>query len=208
MRSVVLRVGLLVLLTALVAAAPATPTGTIAGRVTLTKNGKPQSCEGTIVYLADEPGLAASTRAPAVIRQKNRQFIPGLTVVVKGTRVDFPNDDKVGHKVHSDSRTASDLNFDEYGVTETPSYTFRVAGQVDLGCKIHPEMHAKVFVVPNRYYAKVGDACTFKIDGVPAGPHELVAWSGNKDILSRRRIVVEAGKTTEAVSLSIRKTGP
>ena len=56
------------------------------------------------------PVIYAGTVTPpakhAVIKQREKQFDPPLTIVVKGTTIDFPNEDKIFHNVFSVSRQA------------------------------------------------------------------------------------------------------
>ena len=59
------------------------------------------------------------SRRHATIRQREKQFDPPLTVVVKGTTVDFPNEDKIFHNVFSVSRPARfDLGLYKSGTDE------------------------------------------------------------------------------------------
>src|SRR6185436_17206189 len=78
-------------------------TGEIRGTVTV--KGRATSA-GVLVYLegvAEEP---AAPRSHAVIKQRDKQFDPPVTIVVRGTTVDFPNEDKIFHNVFSVSRPA------------------------------------------------------------------------------------------------------
>src|SRR4051794_1805909 len=54
---------------------------------------------GVVVYLEGVPGTPPVPKDHAVIRQRQKQFEPPLTIVVRGTTVDFPNEDKIFHNV-------------------------------------------------------------------------------------------------------------
>jgi plastocyanin len=121
--------------------------------------------------------------APAVkgehktIEQSGKKFMPGWAVIQRGTTITFPNKDNIYHNVFSMSPGNSfDLGLYNSG-GEPKSHTFIEAGPVDVYCNIHPQMAARVLVVPNRYFAKVKADGTFEIPNVPSGRRKIVAWS-------------------------------
>src|SRR5687767_8418338 len=80
--------------------------GIVGGKVTILKDGSPKADRSNVaVYLENVPGPLPE---PALrsMRQKNLTFTPGVMVVVKGTTIEFPNDDKVFHNVFSVSKAA------------------------------------------------------------------------------------------------------
>ena len=112
-----------------------------------------------------------------VIQQSGKKFMPGWAVVQRGTAISFPNRDNIYHNVFSLSAGNSfDLGLYN-SASDAKLHTFTEAGPVDIYCNIHPEMAARVLVVPNRYYAKVKPDGTFVIGGVPAGRRKVVAWA-------------------------------
>ncbi|HVT07351.1 MAG TPA: carboxypeptidase regulatory-like domain-containing protein [Polyangia bacterium] len=112
-----------------------------------------------------------------VIQQSGKKFLPGWAVIQRGTTISFPNNDNIYHNVFSLSAGNSfDLGLYNAG-SEAKSHTFMEPGPVDVYCNIHPDMAARVLVVPNRYFAKVKPDGTFEIAGVPAGRRKVVAWA-------------------------------
>lgn len=166
-------------------------TGEVSGVVTVLDDGAPKADRsGIVVYLENVPGAAAAG-GKKEIRQKNLAFSPGLMVIVKGTTVEFPNDDKVFHNVFSVSKAARfDLGLYKSG--ESKSVTFSEPGVVDVYCNIHPQMVTKIKVLDNGFYAVTGADGVFKIKNVPVGTYPAVAWHprGNE---ARGEIKVEAG---------------
>jgi len=150
--------------------------GTVKGTVSITKGGKAKGDNtGAIVYLEGVAGTPPTPKDHATIRQREKQFVPPLTVVVKGTTVDFPNEDKIFHNVFSVSRPARfDLGLYKSG--QAKSVEMKRTGVVDVYCNIHPDMVAKVKVLENAYYTITGKDGGFKIDNVPAGEYPIVAW--------------------------------
>ncbi len=131
-----------------------------------------------VAYVYVENLLAPPVKGEhKVIQQSGKKFLPGWAVIQRGTSITFPNNDNIYHNVFSLSAGNSfDLGLYNSG-GQPKSHTFSEAGPVDIYCNIHPDMAARVLVVPNRYYAKVKADGTFEIPGVPSGRRKLVAWS-------------------------------
>src|SRR5262245_49694419 len=67
-----------------------------------------------VVYLAAGGAGERATPARRRISQKDLKFLPDFTVVVKGTTIDFPNEDRREHNVYSNSPPAKDLDLGRY----------------------------------------------------------------------------------------------
>jgi len=161
--------------------------GTVRGTVTVLH----KSRAGVLVYLEGVPGTPTPPKDHPQIRQHDKQFAPELTVVVKGTTVDFPNEDKIAHNVFSVSRPARfDLGLYKSGTAK--SVELKRAGTVDVYCNIHPDMIAHVKVLDNAYYAKTGAGGTFRIENVPPGEYPIVAWLPNGEARGRVKIAADA----------------
>lgn len=131
-----------------------------------------------VAYVYVENVLAPPVKGEhKVIQQSGKKFLPGWAVIQRGTTISFPNNDNIYHNVFSLSTGNSfDLGLYNAG-SEAKSHTFMEPGPVDVYCNIHPDMAARVLVVPNRYFAKVKPDGTFEIAGVPAGRRKVVAWA-------------------------------
>jgi plastocyanin len=170
--------------------------GSVKGSVSVTKAGKAKGDNGgAVVYLEKVPGTPPVPKDHAIIRQRGKQFDPPLSVVVKGTTVDFPNEDKIFHNVFSVSRPARfDLGLYKSG--DKKSVEMKRTGVVDVYCNIHPDMIAKVKILENAYYTITGKDGTFKIENVPAGEYPIVAWLATGDE-AKGTVKVAAGGSAE-----------
>src|SRR5689334_8600073 len=174
-------------------------TGSVTGSIAIKKS----DSKGAVVYLEDVPGTPAIPKNHAQIRQREKQFDPPLTVVVRGTTIDFPNEDKIFHNVFSVSRPARfDLGVYKSGTAK--SVEFKRSGVVDVYCNIHPEMIAKVKILDNGFYTVSDNKGAFRIDGVPEGTFPVVAWLPSGDE-AKGSVTVKAGASAE-VKLELSET--
>lgn len=141
--------------------------------VVRTPAGKP--VEDAAVVLEPFAGKAPSTKATATIEQRDREFVPYLSIVQKGTAIDFPNRDKLKHHVYSFS-PAKTFELKLYSGKPAAPVVFDKAGEVALGCNIHDWMEAHVLVVETPWFAKTGADGVARIDRVPAGAYQLRPW--------------------------------
>lgn len=130
-----------------------------------------------VVWL--EPAAPPTTRprAPgrAEIRQVKLEFVPFVSVIPVGTRVDFPNRDKVKHHVYSFS-SAKSFEIQLYSGMPAEPVVFDKPGPVVLGCNIHDWMEAYVMVVDSAWYGRSDAAGRIGIAGVAPGRYTLHAW--------------------------------
>ncbi|MCA9714248.1 MAG: carboxypeptidase regulatory-like domain-containing protein [Myxococcales bacterium] len=175
---------------------PAAP-GTLAGEVSIKRWWRyKKDRSDVVVYLEgvpEEPPTPPSE--PHVILQRDKQFTPRVSVVVTGTVIEFPNDDKIFHNVFSLSRAARfDLGL--YRSGSSKSVTMKQPGVVDVYCNIHPEMAAKVLVLDTRHYFQTGADGRFSIPELPPGTYVARAWQASGEDWSGE-VTIRAGETTQ-----------
>ena len=128
------------------------------------------------------------------ISQKGLVFEPHVLPVLKGSTVDFTNDDTVSHNVFSPPGSATTFNLGVYGPGIKKAVTFNNPGEVLLLCSLHPEMSAYVIVLQNPYFTMTDDKGAFEIKDVPPGTYQLKIWNEKLKETSMQ-VNVEAGKT-------------
>ena len=128
------------------------------------------------------------------IVQKDRAFVPNVLVVQKGTRVAFPNADPFLHNVFSPSTTHPfDLGSYRQGDKAGAVRLFN-PGVVEVLCNMHAKMRANVLVVPNRHHVKVSADGSFRLENVPVGSRQLVAWTPDARPVDRIRDADAGGR--------------
>jgi len=154
-------------------------TASAAGATTLQvlaqgKGGQPLA---DVVLLLEPQGAKAAVKplAQVEIAQQGRRFVPAVTVVPLGTKVQFPNQDTVRHHVYSFS-SAKKFELKLYvGRPESP-VEFDHAGLVVLGCNIHDTMVGWVVVSDTPWYAKTPVGGHATLADVPPGSYVLRSW--------------------------------
>ncbi|MEP7298902.1 MAG: methylamine utilization protein [Burkholderiales bacterium] len=131
--------------------------------------------EDAVVWLEGAPGADKLSGRPVEIQQIDQEFTPFVTVVATGTRVLFPNRDKVKHHVYSFS-PAKSFEIQLYSGTPTEPVVFDKAGVVAMGCNIHDWMLAYVVVVDSPWFAKSAGDGRAQLTGLPPGHYTLHIW--------------------------------
>ena len=131
-----------------------------------------------VIYLESTtpiPALRESYQDNPQITQLGETFLPHVLPVVKGSTVEFLNEDPIFHNVFSLSRTKSfDLGRYPEGVSR--SVTFEKTGIVPVFCHLHSDMSAIIIVLDNPYFAVPDSEGQYLIEGVPPGSYTIVAW--------------------------------
>ncbi len=168
-------------------------------------DGKPIG--GTVVTLRSTDSSRALARpVSAVMDQVERQFVPHVLVIPVGSKVVFPNSDTVSHQVYSFS-PAKKFQLPLYSGKPYPPVQFDRAGIVTLGCNIHDQMRAYVYVVEAQYYARADHQGRWSVPDVQPGQYTLTIWHP----LSRtQRPVLEQRVTigSDGVSLTLHAAAP
>ena len=164
--------------------------------------GKPLA--DVVVYADPESGEAAPKAAKgATIEQRGSKFLPLVSIIQTGSKVSFPNYDKVRHHIYSFSPAKK---FDQKlysGVAAAPQ-VFEKAGTVVLGCNIHDRMIAYVKVVDTPFFARTDAAGVARIDVPAAGKYKVSAWHYNMaGATAEQTLAVKAGDAPSTLSFKL-----
>ena len=195
-------------------------TGTIAGKVTVTKMRRaplPTSAYGrrdvphrsaqatpetrnVVIYVSGLKPPAPPAPMRAQIAQRDEQFVPLVTAVTVGSTVDFPNQDPFFHNVFSLSRFAT-FDLGRYRSGTSKSQVLNTPGVVKVFCHLHSQMSAVIMVLDHAWFTIPSDDGTFTIRDIPAGARTVVAW--HERIGERRDTVRIAPGGTTRVSFTL-----
>jgi plastocyanin len=136
------------------------------------KDARGAPVEDAAVWLMPKSGTAPAGKRDAAIAQKDKTFIPLVTVVQTGTPVQFPNQDPIRHHVYSFS-PPKQFEIKLYAGTPVAPIVFDKPGEVVLGCNIHDHMLAFVYIVDTPWFAKSNRNGVARIENFPAGEYVL-----------------------------------
>jgi len=141
--------------------------------------------------------------AKPVMDQKGLVFNPHVMVVQQGTTVDFLNSDNVQHNVFWPSISGNKKeghNMGTWPKGEKRSFTFNTPGLVPLLCNVHPEMAGYIIVSPTPYFAETDASGNYKIENVPDGKYNVVAWHEGMKPQTKSVDVAGTGKADFSLS--------
>jgi len=110
-----------------------------------------------------------------VVAQQNLQFHPFLTIVPVGADVSFPNLDPTKHHVYSFS-PAKRFELKLFAKDQSRTVHFDKPGVVALGCNIHDQMSAFIFVADSAWTARTNAQGFVSFGDAPNAPGRLVVW--------------------------------
>ena len=130
-----------------------------------------------VVYAKPMTGTIVPSRVAshASIEQLDREFVPYVTAVQKGTTINFPNRDPLLHHVYSFS-PAKQFEIKLYSGDPARGILFDKTGIVTLGCNIHDWMLGYILVVDTPYFAKTDQTGVARISELVAGEYEIHVW--------------------------------
>jgi plastocyanin len=177
-------------------AAQTMETGNVTGRVTLTRRirGVPLASSvyqpravsrhnpdatpemsNVVVYLKSATFAGALPTTRSQIRQVDESFSPRVSVVTRGSVIEFPNNDPIFHNVFSLSSGAT-FDLGRFPQGSSRSRAFNKAGLVKVYCHLHSHMSATILVLDHPYFTMPERDGAFTLSGVPGGRHTLAAW--------------------------------
>lgn len=171
-------------------ASSADPPGQIVGEL----SGSRRLQRHAVVYIDTMPGNQRAANRPIEIDQRDHEFRPRVSPVVRGTTVRFLNNDNEAHNVFSPDQEAYDLG--NWTGGQHRDHVFSRLGVYTQLCRLHPSMIGYVVVLQNRYFDMTNSRGRFRIRNVPAGTYQLRVWQ-ERGRGGPVEVTVRAGETTE-----------
>ncbi|RTL46588.1 MAG: plastocyanin [Burkholderiales bacterium] len=154
----------------------------------LDRNGKP--LQGAVVLVdSSVQGARPAAVMEATVAQEKLRFVPDVTVVGLGAKVNFSNLDTWDHHVILGVMGAGGVYLDPGQNTQ-----FRLAGRLRnkppasdskvlsqpgpylLGCHFHGSMHGHIYVADTPWAKLSGEDGKVMVQGVPEGPARIRIW--------------------------------
>jgi len=188
--------------------------GTVRTEVKITTKGA-TSQRDVVLYLEPKAKPAEAPKpGKATVVQKKLAFEPHVLPIVRGSTVEFTNEDQVKHNVFIEAECCKlDVDADK---GENKPHVFPQAGEFPIVCRLHPEMTMYVLALDTPHFVRVelqkdkeapeGKArfvATFKLENVPPGTYTLRTW--NKRLKALEREVVIAEGAPQKLELTLEK---
>jgi plastocyanin len=156
----------------------------------------------SVVYLESAPrgAFESGDAGHAVMDQRNETFVPHVLAIMTGTTVDFPNSDKFYHNVFSLSKTAR-FDLGRYAAGRFRSIRFDKPGIVRVFCDIHSHMNAFILVFSHPFFALTDEDGRYRIDNVPPGSYNVVAWNEGTTSEAKPVAVPDGGMAEQDFSI-------
>jgi len=164
--------------------------GTISGRVTVL--GEAEHKDAVVYIEGDFKGPFQPPMKNPEILQYDQAFRPTALAVLRGTTLEFPNDDDVFHNAFSFS-PSNPFDFGPYGPGREQRVRMKRPGIVEVFCDVHDHMYAYIIVLKHPYFAMTEHA-NYTITSVPEGKYTIKAFL-NPDVIVTKTVEVKLGST-------------
>lgn len=145
-----------------------------------------------VVSLHPVQGAAAASPGTAVMDQRSSAFVPRVLPVRVGTKVSFPNSDRIRHQVYSFSQ-AKPFELPLYAGANAVPVDFDKPGIVVVGCNIHDSMIGYVVVLDTPHFGRAGEGGEVVLDA-PAGNYRMQVWHPRlRGAAVRKPVTIQAG---------------
>ena len=181
-------------------------TFSVAGPVQVTvldRDGKPAQDAVVVLQHATVRNAASSLPSMATVVNEKMQFSPAVTVVARGAKVRFVNNDPWDHHVRGAPATSLFANTPEAyaSAKDAGGFELRLQGKdegkpakfqdvtmdkpgaqtaVALGCFLHGSMRGSVYVSDSPWAAKTNAEGVVTFDNVPDGAVQVRVWHSDQ----------------------------
>ena len=152
-----------------------------------------------IVYLKNVDYKGTVTKTQAILDQKGCVYTPHVMGVMKGQEILIKNSDATLHNIHGLPKVNTEFNFAMPKVLKEKKMTLVKSEEAfKVKCDVHPWMSAYVQVFDHPYFAVTSKDGSYKIDNIPAGTYEVVAWQEKfKDKTVSHQVTVSEGNSKQ-----------
>ena len=155
--------------------------------------------KNVLVYLKNVKYDGNTPDTQAVIDQNGCMYSPHIQGMMKGNSLLIKNSDATLHNIHGLPTINSEFNFAMPKVVKEKAIKFDKAElNIKIKCDVHSWMKAYVSVFDHPYFAVTDDSGYYKIDSIPPGTYDVIAWQEKfKDKTLNAAITIGDGETNQ-----------
>ena len=157
--------------------------------------------KNVLVWLKDVKYDGKTEETPAILDQKGCVYIPHVLGVMKGQKVIIKNSDETLHNIHSMAEKNEQFNFAMPRVVKEKETSFNsVEEPFYIKCDVHPWMKSWVLVQDHPFFAVTDENGNYKIDNIPPGTYEVIAWQEKfkmKRSILQTVVIKDSSETTQ-----------
>ena len=133
--------------------------------------------KNVVVYLNNVKYDGDLPDTPAVLDQNGCMYSPHVQGMMAGQKLLIKKSDATLHNIHGLPKINSEFNFAMPKVVKEKAIKINKAEHpIYIKCDVHPWMKSYVSVFDHPYFAVTDDSGYYKIDNIPPGTYEIVAW--------------------------------
>ena len=133
--------------------------------------------KNVMVYLNNIKYDGNPPETRAVLDQNGCMYSPHVQGMMAGQELLIKNSDATLHNIHGLPKINSEFNFAMPKVVKEKALKINKAEHpIYIKCDVHPWMKSYVSVFDHPYFAVTDDSGYYKIDNIPPGTYEIVAW--------------------------------
>ena len=136
-----------------------------------------KNLKNVMVWLKNVKYTGDTPKEPVIIDQKGCIYYPHVQGVMKNQPVVIKNSDATLHNIHSMANNNEQFNFAMPQVVKEKETKFtKTEDPFYIKCDVHPWMKTWVGVFDHPYFAVTDNNGNYKIENVPPGEYEIIAW--------------------------------
>jgi plastocyanin len=131
-----------------------------------------------IVFVKNAPGSYSPPAQPALLDQVGCQYVPHVSAVQVGQKVQIRNSDATLHNVHAMPEINRQFNEGQpvQGMVSTKTFDKAEVKPFRIKCDVHGWMESYMAVLPHPFHSVSQANGNFSIGNLPPGAYTLVAW--------------------------------
>ncbi|WP_426359372.1 hypothetical protein ACPUVO_03760 [Pseudocolwellia sp. HL-MZ19] len=162
--------------------------------------------ENMVVYVEPvDHQITLKNSSTLEVGQKNKSFIPYISVMQLGSDVRFNNQDNITHHIYSpvgDNKFSVKIRSGE----QIMKTDFTTVGDVSMGCNIHDWMSGYMLIVDTPFFAKSDENGSSEIIIDKPGQYKVVVWHPQMDETDNR--IAKTINVNSATEVSMQLSKP